>query len=94
MMRFFMGKNLRIARDRAWNLTLASRGKDPSFWGPYVEEWQKPPAVRAESQAKWEKAVTSGIGRLLIRKGNSCITYKIPGSSNTGFELASYPFTV
>jgi len=59
---------LRIARDRAWDLTLASRGKDAGFWGPYVEEWQEPPTAKSDSQAKWEKWVTSGIGRLLIRK--------------------------
>ncbi|KAF8323956.1 hypothetical protein DL93DRAFT_2070105 [Clavulina sp. PMI_390] len=68
MMRFFMGKNLRIARDRAWNLTLASRGKEPTFWGPYVEEWRQPPSVGVQSQARWEKFITSGIGRLIIRK--------------------------
>lgn len=64
-----MGKNLKIAKDRAWNLTLTSRGKEPTFWGPYAEEWQKPPSVGVESQAKWEKWVQSSIGRLLIRKG-------------------------
>jgi len=68
ILNFFVGKNLRIARDRAWEQTLASRGKEPEFWGPYVEEWQNPPQVGVSAQAKWEKWVTSGIGRLLIRK--------------------------
>lgn len=64
-----MGKNLRIARDRAWAQVLTSRGKEPEFWGPYVEEWQKPPHVGVDGQAKWEKWVQSGLFRMLIRKG-------------------------
>ena len=42
---FFLSKNIHIARERAWDLTIASRGKSKDFWGPYVEEWQKPPKV-------------------------------------------------
>jgi hypothetical protein len=34
---FFLSRNLRIARDRAWDQTLTSRGKGPDFWGSYVE---------------------------------------------------------
>lgn len=33
ILRFFMLKNLRIARARAYNLTVASRGKPAEFWG-------------------------------------------------------------
>jgi len=68
IIQFFVGKNLRIARDRAWEHTLVSRGKAPEFWGPYVEEWQVPPKVGVTPQAKWEKWITSSIGRLIIRK--------------------------
>lgn len=43
-MRFFIIKNLRIARSRAFNLTVQSRGKPVEFWNQgYVEEWQQPP---------------------------------------------------
>ncbi len=37
---------MRVARDRAWDQTVASRGKGPSFWQPYVEEWDNPPVVQ------------------------------------------------
>lgn len=44
IMRFFIIKNLRIARSRAFNLTVQSRGKPAEFWNQgYVEEWQDPP---------------------------------------------------
>jgi hypothetical protein len=41
----FLLHNLRIARKRAWDLTIASRGKGPAFWQPYIEEWDLPPKV-------------------------------------------------
>ncbi|KAI0066753.1 hypothetical protein BV25DRAFT_1820822 [Artomyces pyxidatus] len=42
---FFLSRNLRLARERAWDQTVASRGKGPDFWQPYVEEWDTPPVV-------------------------------------------------
>ncbi|KAI0030973.1 hypothetical protein K488DRAFT_53084 [Vararia minispora EC-137] len=42
---FFMARNLRIARTRAWEQTVASRHKSADFFGPYVEEWNNPPVV-------------------------------------------------
>ncbi|KAF7288712.1 hypothetical protein HMN09_01377200 [Mycena chlorophos] len=45
ILRFFLAKNIRIARERAWDQTVASRGKSADFWIPYVEEWQHPPRV-------------------------------------------------
>lgn len=69
LMEFFVGKNLRIARDRAWDQTLKSRGKDAEFWGPYVEEWQVPPRVDPKHDVpKWQKLVTGRIGRIVIKK--------------------------
>jgi hypothetical protein len=32
ILRFFLAKNIHIARDRAWEQTVASRGKGPDFW--------------------------------------------------------------
>jgi len=68
ILQFFLGKNMRIARDRAWDQVLASRGKAPEFWGPYIEEWQRPPQVGTNPQTSWEKWVTSSIGRMIIRR--------------------------
>ncbi|KAF8336535.1 uncharacterized protein EI90DRAFT_3144716 [Cantharellus anzutake] len=68
MVRFFLGKNLHIARDRAWDQVLVSRGKAKEFWGPYFEEWEKPPQVSLDFRARWEKWITSSVGRLVIRK--------------------------
>ncbi|CEL62871.1 hypothetical protein RSOLAG1IB_10539 [Rhizoctonia solani AG-1 IB] len=64
---FFLSRNLGIARDRAWNQTMISRGKEESFWGTYVEEWEKPPRVTAEPP-KWEKYVGNKILRVVISK--------------------------
>ena len=47
---FFLSRNLRIARQRAWDLTIASRGKGPDFWSPYVEECDVPPVL---DDQKW-----------------------------------------
>ena len=64
---FFLSRNLRIARERAWDQTLASRGKPAEFWGAYVEEWQKPP--RADpAPPKWEKWVGNTMIRIAISK--------------------------
>lgn len=49
IIRFFLSRNMRIARDRAWEQTVASRGKGPDFWQPYVEEWTNPPVVKKTS---------------------------------------------
>ncbi|KDR86127.1 hypothetical protein GALMADRAFT_219127 [Galerina marginata CBS 339.88] len=50
ILRFFLSRNIRIARDRAWDQTVASRGKGPDFWQPYVEELQNPPQIDAETK--------------------------------------------
>ncbi|KAF8167140.1 hypothetical protein B0H34DRAFT_680424 [Crassisporium funariophilum] len=50
ILRFFLRRNIRIARDRAWDQTVTSRGKGPDFWQPYVEEWQEPPSVELDSK--------------------------------------------
>src|SRR5258708_32407425 len=69
IIQLFLGKNMRSARDRAWDQVLASRGKGSEFWGPYVEEWQGPPQVGTNPQTSWEKWATSSIGRMIIRRG-------------------------
>ncbi|KAL7419305.1 hypothetical protein Q5752_006142 [Cryptotrichosporon argae] len=44
ILRFFLRKNLRLARSRAYALTVASRGKPAAFWNQgYIEEWANPP---------------------------------------------------
>jgi hypothetical protein len=63
---FFLSKNIRIARDRAWDLTIASRGKGKDFWGPYVEEWQNPPRVNRKGEL--EKFFGKRWMRLLFRR--------------------------
>jgi len=50
IMRFFLRRNIGIARDRAWDQTVASRGKGPDFWQPYVEEWENPPHLDVDSK--------------------------------------------
>ncbi|KAH9889928.1 hypothetical protein C8Q73DRAFT_653332 [Cubamyces lactineus] len=42
---FFLSRNIRIARERAYDQTIASRGKGADWWRPYVEEWDNPPRV-------------------------------------------------
>ncbi|RDB14562.1 hypothetical protein Hypma_016293 [Hypsizygus marmoreus] len=57
---FFLYRNIRIARERAWAQTMTSRGKGPDFWQPYVEEWETPPVVAGDT--KLEKFVKKWLG--------------------------------
>ncbi|KAI0754700.1 hypothetical protein C8Q80DRAFT_1094824 [Daedaleopsis nitida] len=47
---FFLSRNIRIARERAYDQTIQSRGKGTGWWQPYVEEWEHPPRVKP---VKW-----------------------------------------
>ncbi|KAF8581712.1 hypothetical protein K439DRAFT_1662174 [Ramaria rubella] len=64
---FFLSRNLRLARERAWDQTVKSRGKGPEFWCPYVEEWQVPPEVE-EGGRRWHKWVNSSLVRFVIKR--------------------------
>ncbi|KAF9523084.1 hypothetical protein CPB83DRAFT_776047 [Crepidotus variabilis] len=69
IMQFFLRKNLRIARDRAWDQTVKSRGKGPEFWQPYVEEWARPPRVASDTkQQKFVKKYLGGWFGLFVIK--------------------------
>ncbi|KAL7006823.1 hypothetical protein EMMF5_003709 [Cystobasidiomycetes sp. EMM_F5] len=48
VLEYFVEKELRIARAHAYDATVASRGKGPEFWQPYVEEWAIPPIDRSK----------------------------------------------
>ncbi|TYJ52735.1 hypothetical protein B9479_006669 [Cryptococcus floricola] len=46
ILRFFIYKNLKLARSRAYALTVSSRGKPREFWSQgYIEEWAQPPVM-------------------------------------------------
>ncbi|KAG5726142.1 hypothetical protein E4T56_gene2501 [Termitomyces sp. T112] len=60
ILRFFLARNMHIARTRAWSQTVASRAKGPDFWQPYVEEWDNPPVI--PSEPFWEKLVKRWLG--------------------------------
>ena len=51
---FFLSRNLRLACEHAWDQTIASRGKGPTFWQPYVEEWDFPPKINIDQWAGLE----------------------------------------
>lgn len=81
IIRFFLSKNIRIARDRAWNQTVASRGKGPEFWQPYVEEWSSPPKMKMK-EGKLDKVGSKfggWLGVMFVKRG-SC-----PGSCRGRF---------
>jgi len=65
---FFLARNIRVARQRVYDQTVASRGKGPAFWQPYVEEWAHPPVVRSGGWAVCEKALASAFGRFFVRR--------------------------
>lgn len=55
ILKFFLSRNLRIAREHVWDQTITSRGKGPAFWRPYVEEWDLPPKVNINQRVGLEK---------------------------------------
>ncbi|KAG1735033.1 hypothetical protein EDB19DRAFT_1725691 [Suillus lakei] len=69
---FFVARNIRVARQRVWDQTVASRGKGPDFWQPYVEEWDSPPVVnerrgRPDRMFKmWRKTIIQKVILLLL----------------------------
>ena len=65
---FFLSKNIRIARNRAWEQTVKSRGKGSEFWGPYVEEWAVPPKLGSKLW-RWEHWLSGYFGRMVLLRG-------------------------
>ncbi|KAF5373597.1 hypothetical protein D9758_000886 [Tetrapyrgos nigripes] len=66
ILRFFLARNINIARDRVWDQTVASRGKGPDFWKPYVEEWDHPPKVPPPTWS--DKLLQSSFGMMVIKR--------------------------
>ena len=99
ILRFFLSRNIRIARDRAWDQTVASRGKGPDFWQPYVEEWEYPPRLDLESkQQKFiEKWLGGWFGLFIVKRGTLYLKlFSLLDSERFGLVLLSpfqvYPF--
>lgn len=68
-MNYFLKKKLKVARARVYEATVISRGKDASFWQPYVEEWAEPPiarAKRASEKAEWYEKLTSPLVKMVF----------------------------
>jgi len=66
---FFLSRNIRIARQRAWDQTVASRGKGPDFWQPYVEEWDVPPIVDEGFSSRVSSTMSIWAVGVVVRKG-------------------------
>lgn len=69
---FFLARNIRIVRERAWMQTVQSRGKGPEFWKPYVEEWDVPP----RPQPGWGIGyyMTGTVGRYIAKSASIAMT--------------------
>ncbi|KIJ07004.1 hypothetical protein PAXINDRAFT_121307 [Paxillus involutus ATCC 200175] len=65
---FFLSRNIRIARQRAWDQTVASRGKGADFWQPYVEEWEVPPAVHEGFSARLGNVMEIWVIGVVVKK--------------------------
>lgn len=66
---FFLSRNIGIARRRAWDQTVASRGKGPDFWRPYVEEWDVPPSVDESLSAHVGNTMSTWAVGIVIKRG-------------------------
>jgi len=65
ILNFFLRRNIAIAKQRVWDQTVASRGKGPSFWKPYVEEWDRPPVI---TKPGWNTFLGGSAARFVIRR--------------------------
>lgn len=65
ILNFFLRRNISIAKQRVWDQTVASRGKGPSFWKPYVEERDQPPVI---TKPGWDAWLSGTAARIVIRK--------------------------
>ncbi|KAG0143510.1 hypothetical protein CROQUDRAFT_661130 [Cronartium quercuum f. sp. fusiforme G11] len=71
LVEFSLKRKLRAARSHAYKMTTESRAKDPSFWGPYAEEWEVAPVEKARkliSKRKWYRTVSGPLVRLIVLK--------------------------
>ena len=68
MIYFFLSRNIRTARERAWDQTIASRGKGADFWRPYVEEWDHPPLVKPGKWG-WSRFMSGPVGSIVAKCG-------------------------
>ena len=66
ILNFFLRRNIAIAKQRVWDQTVASRGKGPSFWKPYVEEWDLPPVI---TEPGWDAWISGSVAQFVIRRG-------------------------
>ena len=66
VLEYFVKKELKNARSHAYEATVISRGKDASFWGPYIEEWSIPPIERA-TRSLQRKSFLEKAGNPLVR---------------------------
>ncbi|KAM5539462.1 hypothetical protein V8D89_006914 [Ganoderma adspersum] len=62
---FFLSRNIRIARERAYEQTIQSRGKGADWWQPYVEEWDNPPLV--PPKYRWSSFLAGPLGGMVAR---------------------------
>ena len=65
ILNFFLRRNLAIAKQRVWEQTVASRGKGPTFWKPYVEEWDRPPVI---AKPGWDAWLSGSAARFVVRR--------------------------
>ena len=93
ILRFFLSRNIVIARDRAWAQTVVSRAKPPDFWQPYVEEWDVPPQVGVTKPGILQNLSQGWVGRMIIRRGQHIFhSDSLPRHEIVYFVVVTIPF--
>ncbi|KAJ7188757.1 hypothetical protein C8R46DRAFT_877042 [Mycena filopes] len=66
ILKFFLARNIHVARERAWEQTVASRGKGPDFW---YFEWKVPPRVVVDTwTGRFQQQWLGRISMLIIKR--------------------------
>ncbi|KDN53521.1 hypothetical protein K437DRAFT_674 [Tilletiaria anomala UBC 951] len=68
---FFLRRQLAEYRNKAYDVTVASRGKTADWWIPYQEEWEEPPYEKAQKNSKkaplYRRLASPIITRVMLR---------------------------
>lgn len=73
LLEWALSRELKKAREEAYEATVRSRGKEGAWWGGYEEEWLVPPvakAARAAEKQGFYTKLSTPLVRVVLLKGS------------------------
>jgi hypothetical protein len=72
LLEWALSRELKKAREEAYEATVRSRGKEEGWWGEYEEEWLEPPVGKAQRAAEKQgfyQKLSTPLVRVVLLKG-------------------------